>query len=67
MNIKNDPEISMLITWTRARMVLAQRSDRGASAMETAIIAAGLAVLALAVIAIITIKAKNKAKSTPTD
>jgi hypothetical protein len=68
VNPLNDPVVSYLTAWLRARVDAARREpDRGASAIEWAIITAILAGLAIAVGAIIVKLVTDKAKSINTN
>lgn len=64
-------EIQMMWSWVRAyahtTSQKATRSERGALSMETVLIAAGLAAIAITAVAVIAAKVRSKANSIPTD
>lgn len=64
-------EIRMMWAWVDAFAHVtsrkAARTERGAISMETVLIAAGLATMALVAVAIIANKVRSKANSIPTD
>ena len=63
------PELRILglaLTLLRARLAEARRDERGSPTVETVLIAAGLAALAIAVVAIIAVKVTGKANNIPT-
>ena len=63
------PELQVIgVLWSllRSRLAEAPGDERGSPTIETVLIAAGLAALAIAVVTIIVIKVTNKANNIPT-
>ena len=63
------PELMAVgLVWNMLRQRLddARHDERGSPTIETVLIAAGLAALAIAVVAIIAVKVTNKANNIPT-
>jgi hypothetical protein len=63
------PELAVLqamVFVLRARLDAARRDEHGSPTVETVLIAAGLAAVAIAAVAIILVKVTSKANSIPT-
>ena len=60
------PAFGFVFVVLRARLADARRDERGSPTIETVLIAAGLAALAIAVVAIIAVKVTSKANNIPT-
>ena len=58
--------IGLVMTVLRQRLADARHDERGSPTIETVLIAAGLAALAIAAVAIIALKVTNKANNIPT-